>query len=161
MSQTLQTRTQNQDQNKKWKPDIYYRPDVAHSGVSELSFNYLLDHIKEAVKEAEILIRKGWPSLAETRKIMEEKVMEKLSQYQDIEFVEYYFDESAPWDAYMFNDVEISRTYDAIDWLTIAIADGPEILFDVYADYVVVEDKDEEHVAYFKINEIVLNSVRF
>jgi hypothetical protein len=55
----------------------------------------------------------------------------------------------------------VSRTYDAIDWLTVAIANGPEILFDVHADYVVAEEGNKRRVVYFKINSIELNLTRF
>ena len=156
-TQSNQVQAQNQAQIKKWKPNIYFSSDVAHSGVSELSIHNLIDHVKEALEEAEKVISRGFPSMEEVKKIIEEKITEKLSEYQDIEFVEYCFDEGAVWDEIEVGKALVSRTYDAIDWLTIVIADGPEILFDVHTDYVVVGDS----VAYFKINSVELNSVKW
>jgi hypothetical protein len=159
---TNQNKTpQIQTQQIKWKPNIYFSQDIGHSGFSELSINKLVEHVKEALEEAEAIISKGFPSMSEAKKIIEEKVKDKLERYQDIEYVEYWFDEGVEWDMIEVGNAYVSRVYDAIDWLTIAIVDGPEILFDVHADYVVVEGKGDEHVVYFKINEVVLNSVRW
>jgi len=161
MSVAVEPRRKQGNQAEKWKPNIYFSPDVAGSGVGELSFYYLLDHVKEALMDAERVINRGFPSMEEVKKILEEKVMEKLNQYQNIEYVEYYFDEGAVWDEIEVGNTVVSRTYDAIDWLTVAIADGPEILFDVHADYVVAEEGNKRRVVYFKINSIKLNVTRF
>ena len=148
-------------ESRKWKPNIYFNPNIANSGFNELSIHNLVEHVNEALEEAEKEINRGFPSMEEVKKIIEEKVKEKLEKYQDIEYVEYWFDEGVVWDEIEIGNARASRAYDAIDWLTIAIVDGSEILFDVHADYVVVKDKDEEHVTYFKINSIELNSVRW
>ena len=159
---TTQTQfPQIQTQPRKWKPNIYFSPNVANSGFSELSIYNLMDHVKEALEEAEAIIRKGFPSMSEVKKIIEEKIMEKLEKYQDIEYVEYWFDEGVVWDEIEVGNARASRAYDAIDWLIIAIADGPEVLFDVHADYVVTENNDEEYVVYFKVNGIEVNSVKW
>jgi hypothetical protein len=127
---------------------------------NELDLRRLNNHIREALEKAEQLIRKGKPSLNDIKKIVEEKVREKLGQA--IEYVEYYFDEGVYWDTFeVVDDVEIDRVYDSIDSLTITFVDGPEVGFYVQADYVVIREKDKESVIYFKINDVELISVRW
>jgi len=123
-----------------------------------LWFGHLMEHIKEALKEAEEVIYRETPSLEEAEKIIEERVMKKLSKYQSIEYVEYHREEGAPWDCFMVGNAKVCRT-DSYDSLTVAIQDGPEIEFEVYTEYVVVTEKDEERIAYFKINDVRITGV--
>jgi hypothetical protein len=159
MSSQVQIQTANQIkvQQRKRRLNIYFSQD----DFAELSIGILAEHVKEALDEAETIISKGFLSMDDVKKIIEEKVKEKLEKYQDIKSIEYWFDEGVTWEEIDVGGIRISRAYNAIDELTVAIANGPEIMFDVHADYVVVEVKGEEHVVYFRINNVELDSVKW
>jgi len=112
----------------------------------------LEENVKEAIKEAEKVIRRGWPSIYEVKKTIEMKIRQMLGEV--VSLVNYSFDESIDWDVKIENDIKIERVYGAIDILEVCFRNGVTIEFVVYTDYVIIK---EYIVAYFKINEIKLS----
>ena len=92
MSVTIRKQENQKVRTKRPKPSLYFKSDAIHDNTSELSVYDLLNHVKEALEKAETIIRNGFPSMEEVKKIIEENVKEKLEGHQDIKYIEYYFD---------------------------------------------------------------------
>ena len=147
-------------QSGGWKPNRYFESNVAGSRYSVLSVVRLVADVKEALKEAEAVIRNKSLTMVELKKIIEEKVMEKLNPYQDIESVGFHFSDRVIED--VSNNAITSRTYlNAVNTLIISIAKGPQVQFDVYTDYTVTISGNNAYVTNFKLKGVELVAVFF
>jgi hypothetical protein len=152
MSQ-VQTQTQEQKPQIPIPENQYIDVNYDYS-LTAIDYYKLEEDVKEALNEAEKVIRRGWSSKNEAKRIVEEKVRQMLGDVASI--VKYSFDESIDWDVIDINDIEVERAYDAIDTLEICFRNGVTIEFGVRADYAIVL-ADKEYIVYFKINEIKLS----
>jgi hypothetical protein len=149
-------------QSNEWKPNAYFETNVAGTRYSVLQVNRLIWHVKEALKEAETTVGNKSLTMEELKRIIEEKVMQKLSPYQDIDSVRYHFSERVIEDINELGNVNTSRTYlDAVDTLIVSIAKGPQVQFNVYADYTITKSGDKKYVTNFKIKDVELIAIFF
>jgi len=139
--------------SKEWKPNRYFESDI-------LIVDRLVWDVKEALKEAETTIGNRSLTMVEVKKIIEEKVMEKLNPYQDIKEVQFHFSDRVIED--VSNNAITSRTYlDATNILIISIAKGPQVQFDVYADYTITVSGNNAYVTNFKLKNVELSAIFF
>jgi len=119
--------------------------------VTTVDFYYLEEDLKDALREAEEIIRRSWPSVFDTKEIIEREVRQKLGEI--VSLVKYSFDETVDWDVKVDNGVKVERVYDAVDVLEVCFRNGVTVEFTVHVDCVIIK----EHIVYFKVNEIKLS----
>ena len=114
----------------------------------------LRQHVLMVLKDIENETRNKSLPLEEVKKLIEERLREWLNRYQDIEKVEFEFDDRVAED---ISDSSItSRTYrDSWDLLTVSIANGPEITLVIYAEYTITKSGGKVYLSNFKLDDVI------
>lgn len=114
----------------------------------------LRQHVLMVLKDIENEIKNKSLPLEEVKKLIEERLREWLNRYQDIEKVEFEFDDHVAED---LSDSSItSRTHlDSWNLLTVSIANGPEIQLVVDASYTITKSEGKAYLSNFKLNDVI------